>query len=103
MAAGAFAVGNKAETLDYHGVFAFEQFRGHRAVSTAHYHRRGAVDAVQIRPSAPSATDHVHEGEIFAAILAIEMEHISSFANAAERNRQRLRDCPEYRIAQGHH
>src|SRR5260370_508154 len=103
MAAGALAVGNKAETLDYHGVFAFEQFRRHRSVSTAHYHRRGAVHAVQIRSSPPSAKEHIHEGEIFAAILAIEMEHISSFADAAERPWQRLRDCPEYRIAQRHH
>src|SRR5712692_3251333 len=103
MAAGALAIWNKAETLDYHGVFAFEQFRRHRAVSAAHYHRRRAVDAVQIRPSPPSAKEHVHEGEIFAAILAIEMEHISSFADAAERPWQRLRDGPEHRIAQRHH
>src|SRR5713226_8355611 len=103
MAPGALAVGNKAETLDYHWVFAFEQFRRHRSVSTAHYHRRGAVDAVQIRPSAPSAKEHVHEREIFAAGLAIEMEHTSAFADAAERPRQCLRDCPEHRIAQRHH
>src|SRR5712692_6280994 len=103
MAAGALAIWNKAETLDYHGVFAFEQFRRHRSVSTAHYHRRRAVDAVHIRPSAPSAKEHVHEREIFAAGLAIEMEHISAFADAAERPRQRLRDRPEDRIAQRHH
>src|ERR1700730_17247052 len=103
MAAGPLAVVTKAETLDSHRVFAFEQFRRHRAVSTAHHHRRGAVDAVQIRSSPPSAEEHVHEREIFAAGLAIEMEHISAFADAAERPRQRLCDCPEHRIAQRHH
>src|SRR5690348_13918967 len=103
MAPGALAIWNKAKTLDYHRIFAFEQFRRHRAVSTAHYHRRRAVDTVDIRPSAPTAKEHVHEGEIFAAILAIEMEHISAFADATERSRQRLRDRPEHRIAQRHH
>src|SRR5260370_24499920 len=94
MAPGALAVGNKAKALDYHGVFAFEQFRRHRSVSTAHYHRRGAIDAAQIRPSAPSAKEHVHEGQVFAAVLAIEMEHISSFSDAAARPWQRPRPLP---------